>query len=53
MEKILYASMGKVTGPYASQFYSVHVFFLLVVVFFFFFSHNPYYIAETPTPIKF
>ena len=27
MEKILYASMEKVTGPNASQFYSVHVFF--------------------------
>ena len=50
MEKILYASMEKVTGPHASQFYSVHVF---VFVLFFFFSHNPYYIADTPTPIKF
>ena len=44
MEKILYASMEKVTGPNASQLYSVHVFF---------FSHNRYYIADTPTPIKF
>ena len=35
MEKILYASMGKVTGPYASQFYSVHVFFVGGGVFFF------------------
>ena len=49
MEKILYASIEKVTGPHASQFYSVHVF----VFVFCFFSHNPYYIADTPTPIKF
>ena len=47
MEKILYASMEKVTVPHASQSYSVHVFVFV------FFSHNPYYIADTPTPIKF
>ena len=51
MEKILYVSMEKVTGPHASQFYSVHVFVCLFVCFFF--SHNPHYIADTPTPIKF
>ena len=34
MEKILYASMEKVTGSHASQFYSVHV-FVFVFVFFF------------------
>ena len=32
---------------------TVYMFFFVGGGVFFFFSHNPYYIAETPTPIKF
>ena len=44
MEKILYVSMEKVTGPHASQFYSVHVF---VCLFGFFFFHTILIILPT------